>query len=100
MSPAHSTNIRQLPIAVLGSPLLEQDYDLLLKSWIDRDLADFCLLRRVTALEGAEIVGRLNSRNCAGLVFPYIWPGEQRVREYRLRRAPSSSPPPFPCRPR
>ena len=45
-------------------------------------------IRRVDTHEGAQIIGRLPKANAnyAGLVFPYIWPGETRARESRLRR--------------
>jgi len=32
------------------------------------------------------MVGRNGFSNYAGLIFPYIWPGETVVRDYRLRR--------------
>jgi len=32
------------------------------------------------------MVGRKGRGNYAGLIFPYMWPGETSVREYRLRR--------------
>jgi hypothetical protein len=86
MSPSNCANNGKNDISLRGSPLLQNDYDALLRSWINSELADSCLLRRVTALEGSEIIGHLNSKNCAGIVFPYIWPGEHWVREYRLRR--------------
>jgi putative DNA primase/helicase len=44
------------------------------------------MLRRVGCSEGAAIVGRNGSGDFAGIVFPYIWPGEDHVREFRLRR--------------
>src|SRR5882672_6547606 len=45
-------------------------------------------IRRVDTVEGAAIVGRkpTASRDYAGQVFSYIWPGEDRPREFRLRR--------------
>jgi len=43
-------------------------------------------IQRVDSNKGAEIVGRRDSGDYAGLVFPYIWPGEPGPREYRLRR--------------
>jgi hypothetical protein len=44
------------------------------------------LLRRVDSLTGAQIVGRNGSGDYAGILFPYVWPGMNHVREYRLRR--------------
>lgn len=71
---------------VRGEPLTETDYASLSKSWITRELADQAYLRRVTSAEGAPIVGRSDDGSYAGIVFPYIWPGEEHVREYWLRR--------------
>jgi predicted P-loop ATPase len=68
-----------------GEVLVPGDYTTLERRWISREFADAALLRRVESLAGAEIVGR-KMGNCAGIVIPYIWPGEDRVREYRLRR--------------
>jgi Domain of unknown function (DUF3854) len=68
-----------------GNPITETDAERLAASWITPELAAQALLRRVTALDGAELVGR-KTADCAGIVFPYIWPGEAAPREYRLRR--------------
>ena len=73
------TNIR-------GTPLRESDYESLLQSWIDRESAGKALLRRVTSIEGAEIVGQKDGHDYSGIIFPNIWPGDEYVREYRLRR--------------
>jgi Domain of unknown function (DUF3854) len=69
-----------------GGALTASDYSMLEKSWIDRDLADQVLLRRVTSSEGAFIVGRRDNNSYGGIIFPYIWPGENHVRECWLRR--------------
>jgi hypothetical protein len=69
-----------------GQPITTEDYRRLLARWIERETADCSLFRRVDSQEGAEIVGRNGSGNYAGLLLPYVWPGEDRVREYRLRR--------------
>lgn len=69
-----------------GGPLVEADYTKLERSWIPRELANQALLRRVTSPEGSSIVGRKDNGSYAGMIFPYVWPGEDRVREYRLRR--------------
>ena len=75
-----------LPLPSFGGPLSEADYSHLLDSWIPRGLADQALLRRVTSAEGAQVVGRKDNGSYAGIVFPYVWPGEDRCREYWLRR--------------
>jgi len=69
-----------------GTPLLKSDLENLLQSWIDRESAEKAFLRRVSSIEGAEIVGQRDGHDYSGLVFPNIWPGELHVREYRLRR--------------
>ena len=56
------------------------------RSWISGGLADAAGIRRVTSFEGGQMVGRNGSSDYAGLIFPYIWPGETKVRDYRLRR--------------
>jgi hypothetical protein len=69
-----------------GEPLSEADYVALESSWITRDLADQAMLRRVSSAEGAEIVGRRDNDSYSGIVFVYVWPGEDGIREYWLRR--------------
>ena len=69
-----------------GGPLSEDDYAGLDRSWITRDLADQALLRRVTSVEGAELVGRKDNGSFGGIIFPYVAPGADYIREYRLRR--------------
>lgn len=69
-----------------GGPLTEQDYTVLEHSGIGRELADTALLRRVTSHEGNAIVGRSGAGDYAGIIFPYLWPGEPGIREFRLRR--------------
>src|SRR5215471_655345 len=68
-----------------GSGLTAADYAALEARWIDRSLADLAGVRRVDSLTGGEIVGR-KSGNYAGIIIPYFRPGEDHVREYRLRR--------------
>jgi hypothetical protein len=70
----------------MGNKLTEQDYRMLERSWISRELADAAGIRRVTSLEGGQIIGRNGTGDYAGLIFPYIWPGEITARDYRLRR--------------
>ncbi len=69
-----------------GEPLTDADYASFERSWIPRELADQALLRRVSSMEGAEIVGRRDNDSYAGIAFVYRWPGEDRNREYWLRR--------------
>jgi hypothetical protein len=66
--------------------MTEHDYRMLEQSWIPRELANAAGIRRVTSVEGGQIIGRNGSGNYEGLIFPYIWPGETIVRDYRLRR--------------
>ena len=44
------------------------------------------MVRRVTSDEGAAIVGRRDDGSYSGTIFSYMWPGENRIREYWLRR--------------
>jgi hypothetical protein len=69
-----------------GTPLSESDYLALAASWIDRASADTALLRRVSSIEGAELIGQKDGHDYAGVVFPYIRPGESHPHEFRLRR--------------
>ena len=70
----------------LGGPLVPSDFDLLLRSWITPEFADQALLRRVSTAEGAQLIGRKDNGSYAGIIFPYVWPGENHCREYWLRR--------------
>ena len=71
---------------LLGSPLGADDLARLEKCGITREVAEQAMLRRVESVDGAAIVGRNGSGDYAGIIFPYVWPGEQNLREYRLRR--------------
>jgi hypothetical protein len=55
-------------------------------SWIDAATATRWGLSRVSSLDGAALVGRNDHGDYAGIVFPTYWPGEERPREYFLRR--------------
>ena len=66
--------------------LTESDYQQLEQSWIPRQLVDDAGILRVSSDEGAEAICYNRPGNYAGLLFPYIWPGETRAREHRLRR--------------
>src|SRR5665213_1876374 len=72
--------------ATRGMPLSEGDFAALEISWISRELANQAVLRRVSSIEGAEIVGRRDNGSYGGIAFAYVWPGEDRIRELWLRR--------------
>ena len=69
-----------------GAALSESDYGTLKASWITHEIADQAMLRRVETTEGREVVGQKGSRDCAGILIPYYWPGEPGPFNYRLRR--------------
>jgi hypothetical protein len=69
-----------------GGPLTNADYAALERSWISPELADQALLARVNSADGATILGRRDNGSYDGIVFSYVWPGEDYVREYWLRR--------------
>ena len=69
-----------------GSPLSPDDLLTLEKCGITHEVAEQAMLRRVVSVEGAEIVDRRGRGDFAGIIFPCVWPGEQHVRAYRLRR--------------
>jgi putative DNA primase/helicase len=73
-------------INAAGGPLTSNDLVALESRWIDRDTAKRQLLRRVDAIDGSALVGRNGTGNYAGMVIPNVWPGQDRIREYRLRR--------------
>jgi hypothetical protein len=73
-------------ITSLGVPLTENDLATLQKSYITADLAKQAGIFRVDSREGAAVVGRNGRGDYSGIVFPYLWPGEDKPREYRLRR--------------
>jgi predicted P-loop ATPase len=62
--------------------------------WISREHADAALLRRVGSFDGAELVGQAGKEghewkggpDFGGIAIPYIWPGENHVILYRIRR--------------
>src|SRR5437868_12241256 len=69
-----------------GGPLTEKDYASLAASWITPELAEEAMLRRVDVHEGREIVCQKGSRDCAGMLISYYWPGDPRPFNYRIRR--------------
>jgi hypothetical protein len=79
-----------------GGLLSEADLQNLASCYITPELSDQGLLRRVDSDEGARVGRRGKLSNCAGIIFPYVWPGAQMLREHRLRRdlnfAPGTDP--------
>ena len=69
-----------------GCSLTEEDYAALEKAWISREIADAAMLRRVSDLEGREIVGQKRDRDFAGILITYYWPGDPSGFNHRLRR--------------
>jgi len=69
-----------------GEQLSAGDFSKLAACGISSELAESAMLRRVESAEGASIVGRNGSADYSGILFPYAWPGEGRIRDYRLRR--------------
>lgn len=67
-------------------PLTDADLENLSASFIPPELAQSAGIFRVGAYEGALIVGRNGRADYSGIVFPYLLPGSDRPREYRLRR--------------
>ena len=58
------------------------------KCFIPKEMIAKARVSRVDNSAGAEIVGRKPKQDASynGVIFPYIWPGDGSVREYRLRR--------------
>lgn len=73
-------------IASFGVVLTANDLAALHKSYITPDLAKQAGIFRVDSHEGAALVGRNGRGDYSGIVFPYLWPGDGKLREYRLRR--------------
>ena len=67
-------------------PLSKSDLENFARSWITPDLAQQAGLFRVDSATGGQLVGRNGKGDYSGIVFPYIWPGSDSPREYRLRR--------------
>ena len=72
-------------IEVMGSDLTKSDLEQLAQSGISARTAGSAMLRRVDSEAGANIVGRKDNGKYAGIIIPYIWPGQEYAREYRLR---------------
>jgi len=70
----------------VGNGLSDADYANLARRWIDKQLADAAGIRRVDSGIGRLLVGRPDHGSYEGLAIPYFLPGEERIREWRLRR--------------
>jgi P4 family phage/plasmid primase-like protien len=69
-----------------GTKLSETDIAMLGRSGISREHAEKLPWRRVDSVDGREIVGRNGSGDdYTGIAISYRIPGEERIREYRLR---------------
>jgi len=73
-------------VGLRGSPLEPRDLAGLLARWITPEMAEQAGIRRVCSIDGAATVGRNGAGNWSGLLIPNILPGEDCVREFRLRR--------------
>lgn len=62
-----------------------QDFDNLRSRWITPELAKAAGLKRIQDHEGRQLTGN-NRINCAGLLIPYRWPGENHTIAHRIRR--------------
>jgi hypothetical protein len=70
-----------------AEPLTRADLERFLALGIPESLIVQAGIFRVDSSEGARIVGRRpGSGDYSGVVYPYVWPGEDRPCEYRLRR--------------
>jgi hypothetical protein len=56
------------------------------KCYITPELARQAGLFRVESPQGADLVGRSDCGNYSGVIYPNFWPGDDKPREYRLRR--------------
>jgi putative DNA primase/helicase len=70
----------------IGTSLTKADYQKLEASFITKELAQQAMIKRVSSTQGRELIGRKDRGNYSGIIFPYIWPSESSIREYRLRR--------------
>lgn len=67
------------------STLTDADLAELGRSWIDHDHATRAKLQRVDSIDGQAIVGQ-PKKDCAGIVFPIVQPGQTRSHGSILRR--------------
>jgi hypothetical protein len=68
---------------LFGTELTEADYRNLERCWIDAAAARQAGLRRVSGEEPKRLLRR--SGDCSGILIPYVWPGEDGARYYRVR---------------
>lgn len=68
-----------------GDPLRPSDLATLAKCGINADLAQRACLRRVDSPTGAQAIARNGSGDYSGTIYPYLWPGSDQPRDYRLR---------------
>ena len=69
--------------------LTENDFHNFVNSFIPPEIIEAAKIRRVSDLEGAELVGKQPkaSTNYSGVLFPYFLPSDFKfARQYRLRR--------------
>ncbi len=66
--------------------ITDSDLIALGRSYITPQIAELARLFRVDSVEGARLIGRNGHGDYSGLVFPYMLPGSEHPREYRLRR--------------
>src|SRR6516162_585578 len=79
------TDFRHPALTLPGGPLRADDYAMLAKSAIPRELADEALLRHLAHLD-AKIMYQRKHGNCEGVLFPNIFPTEpDKLRPSRLR---------------
>jgi len=73
-------NTTATPLSTADREALQRD------SWIDPATAEAFGLYRVSSNDGAQLVGRTDREDYAGIVFPVFWPGDAHPKEYYLRR--------------
>jgi putative DNA primase/helicase len=74
------------PHGLRGTPPTDADYARLDERWIDPETARRHFIRRVDGPAGAEVIGK-NGRpgDYSGQLIPYVLPGDDHVRDFRLR---------------
>jgi len=69
-----------------GGPIEPHHRAALHARWIDDELIERSFVRSVSSAAGAEITGSRGSGDYTGIAIPYIDPGADHVRDYRVRR--------------
>ena len=82
MSAVHSLGLSETS----SQPLTEGDYRELERSGITREMAHGALLFRISNADAKRMLGRNDSEDYAGIVFPYFAPGEKYPCSHRVRR--------------